>query len=108
MCQVSLPSLLRRMYACTAGCSQRTPLPRSQFLLTVIMLWSVIPPCSIGNGFQAGPGSRKPQAVDKDIRKLEFGRSVERELAGGQSQFYTIALDSGQFLHAQVDQKGID
>ena len=39
---------------------------------------------------------------------LEPGKPVERELAGGQSHSYSIALTAGQYLHVVVDQRGID
>jgi len=43
-----------------------------------------------------------------EIRPLEHGQSIERELAGGVSHAYSINLTTGQFLHAAVDQRGID
>jgi CHAT domain-containing protein/tetratricopeptide (TPR) repeat protein len=46
--------------------------------------------------FQKGGATLKPNAV------------IERELKGGEKHSYQISLDSGQFLHAVVDQKGID
>src|SRR5262245_31022388 len=39
---------------------------------------------------------------------LEPGRPVERELSGGQSHFYKIAMTSGQYLRVVVSQRGID
>ena len=39
---------------------------------------------------------------------LELGKPIERELAGGQSHSYQITLAAGQYLHAVVDQRGID
>src|SRR5438067_1795099 len=45
---------------------------------------------------------------DKDTPTLELGKPIERELAGGQSHSYRIALTSGQYLHIVVDQRGID
>lgn len=45
---------------------------------------------------------------DKDIPVLEQGKPVERELSGGQSHSYRIALASGQYIHVLVDQRGID
>src|SRR5215510_13936400 len=40
--------------------------------------------------------------------KLEPGKSVEREIAGGQSHTYQITLRAGQFIRVVVEQKGID
>ena len=39
---------------------------------------------------------------------LEPGKPVERELSGGQSHFYKIAMTSGQYLQITVSQQGID
>ncbi|MCI0524534.1 MAG: tetratricopeptide repeat protein, partial [Acidobacteria bacterium] len=44
----------------------------------------------------------------KDARQLEPGKPIERELAGGKSHFYQIALVAGQYLDLAVEQKGID
>src|SRR5215510_5628567 len=39
---------------------------------------------------------------------LEPGKPIERDLSGGQSHFYKIALTSGQYLRITVSQQGID
>ena len=39
---------------------------------------------------------------------LEMGKPVEKELSGGESHSYRIALAAGQYLHIVVDQRGID
>jgi CHAT domain-containing protein/Tfp pilus assembly protein PilF len=39
---------------------------------------------------------------------LELGRPIERELAGGESHSYQLMLAAGQFLHAVVDQRGVN
>lgn len=39
---------------------------------------------------------------------LEPGKPVERELAGGASHSYRVALTSGQYLHLSVEQRGVD
>jgi tetratricopeptide (TPR) repeat protein len=45
---------------------------------------------------------------EKDIRALEPGRPVKRELAGGEQHGYQVELNSGQFLKVTVEQQGID
>jgi CHAT domain-containing protein/tetratricopeptide (TPR) repeat protein len=45
---------------------------------------------------------------DKDTQAIEPGKPIVRELAGGRSHSYRIALISGQFLFVVVDQRGID
>ena len=39
---------------------------------------------------------------------LEPGKSIEREIAGGETHSYPIMLDSGQYVSATIDQIGID
>lgn len=40
--------------------------------------------------------------------KLETGKPVEREIAGGQAHTYPIALQAGQFMRVVLEQKAID
>ncbi|HJQ23960.1 MAG TPA: CHAT domain-containing protein [Blastocatellia bacterium] len=47
-------------------------------------------------------------AAQAEVRELKAGERIERELKGGESHLYQIALTSGQYLHAVVEQKGID
>src|SRR5216117_599451 len=44
----------------------------------------------------------------QQVRPLEPGQTIERELAGGQTHTYQIKLTAGQFLRVLVEQKGID
>ncbi|MGH9837263.1 MAG: tetratricopeptide repeat protein [Blastocatellia bacterium] len=39
---------------------------------------------------------------------MEAGKPIERELAGGQSHAYQMALAAGQYLNVVVEQRGID
>lgn len=45
---------------------------------------------------------------DKDVRLLEQGKPIERELKGGEAHAYQVALTAGQYLRAVVEQRGID
>ncbi|MFY9573600.1 MAG: hypothetical protein WAV20_19555, partial [Blastocatellia bacterium] len=56
---------------------------------------------------EANAGSDVAQD-DREIRPLEAGKPMERELAGGQGHSYRIELISGQYLRVVVYQKGID
>ena len=49
-----------------------------------------------------------PMARGQENRTLEAGKPLERELAGGQSHAYQIALAAGQYLHVVAEQRGID
>ncbi|HEV7643515.1 MAG TPA: tetratricopeptide repeat protein [Pyrinomonadaceae bacterium] len=43
-----------------------------------------------------------------DIHPLSLGQPIERELKGDEAHSYTVAVNSGQYLHVVVDQRGID
>src|SRR5262245_44148315 len=45
------------------------------------------------------------RAQEGGIQPLEPGRPIERELAGGQSHYYRLALNAGQYLRLTVDQR---
>src|SRR6266540_3062799 len=45
---------------------------------------------------------------NQDVRVLEPGAPIKRELAGSQQQSYRIKLSAGQFLKVIVEQQGID
>ena len=59
------------------------------FLLTIIF-------CGLGIYAQTEP------------LNLEVGKIIERELKGGEAHQYRIAMPAAQFLHLEVNQKGID
>ncbi|MCI0698583.1 CHAT domain-containing protein [candidate division KSB1 bacterium] len=44
----------------------------------------------------------------QDIRALELGKPIERDLKGGEVHTYQINLTAGQYLHVVADQRGID
>jgi CHAT domain-containing protein/Tfp pilus assembly protein PilF len=52
--------------------------------------------------------SRTPAQSPPEIRQLEIGKPIERELRGGQSHVYEIQLSAGQYLSAVIEQRGID
>jgi CHAT domain-containing protein len=55
------------------------------------------------------PGSERVAAPGaQESISLEPGKPIERELSGGQSHFYRIAVTSGQYLRITVSQRGID
>src|SRR5262249_2630985 len=45
---------------------------------------------------------------DKNLGRLEPGKPLERELAGGQVHSYQLTLAADQYLRLVVDQRGID
>src|SRR5262249_39062378 len=61
-----------------------------------------------GTVFAHQPACPSNGQGEKDVRPLEEGKPIERELSGGQVHYYKIALEAGQYLSLVVDQKGID
>jgi len=57
---------------------------------------------------QAGDVDRSATQNAAEELSLEPGKPIERELSGGQSHLYKIAMTSGQYLHITVNQQGID
>src|SRR5262245_58919092 len=65
----------------------------------------------VGQPQRSAQETTRPQggAVDeKDVRPLEQGRPVKRELSSGQKHIYQLRLSAGQFLNAIIEQQGID
>lgn len=52
--------------------------------------------------------ARPAQAQSVDVRSLERGRAIERELSAGEIHTYQVFLEAGQYLRAVVTQLGID
>ncbi|MGH9904475.1 MAG: tetratricopeptide repeat protein, partial [Pyrinomonadaceae bacterium] len=44
----------------------------------------------------------------QEAQQLAAGYRAEQELKGGETQSYSILVEAGQFLHVNVEQKGID
>jgi CHAT domain-containing protein/Tfp pilus assembly protein PilF len=63
---------------------------------------------SMAQSAQQQSDANKTAEQEKDVRLLELGKPIERELAGGQSHVYQIALAAGQYLNLVVEQRGID
>ncbi|HKC89085.1 MAG TPA: hypothetical protein VKG02_24085, partial [Blastocatellia bacterium] len=55
-----------------------------------------------------GPRPNEARQDDLQVQRLERGKPIERELAGGQSHSYQLSLDAGQYAGVVVDQRGID
>src|SRR5215470_17234026 len=59
---------------------------------------------------QAAPDHRLTTAAQNESRgdPLEPGKTIERDLAGGESHSYLIKLTSGLFLQAIITQRQMD
>src|SRR6266508_3691910 len=85
---------------------------RPAILMIILLVWIGLPvvawPPSDLLAKQAGNSAHgAAQSPDEEL-SLEPGKPVERELSGGQSHFYKIAMTSGQYLQLNVSQQGID
>jgi CHAT domain-containing protein/lipopolysaccharide biosynthesis regulator YciM len=49
-----------------------------------------------------------PRLSQSEVRQLEVGKPIERELRGGESHAYEISISAGQYANVAVDQRGID
>ncbi len=63
---------------------------------------------SITQSAQQQSGANKAADEEKDVRLLEMGKPIEREIAGGQRHLYQITLAVGQYLSVVVEQRGVD
>jgi CHAT domain-containing protein len=75
------------------------------YLVPVLLILLLLPGLAVATQVrELSPG----QVVEQKISFLEQGKPIERELMGGESHSYQIMLISEQFLHLDVDQRGID
>src|SRR6266508_2872938 len=79
--------------------------------LSLFLLVETVARASAPSPGMLAQGSAGPNPIvqgEKDVRPLEPGKPIERELAGGQSHAYQITLSAGQFMKVIVEQRGID
>src|SRR5712692_677046 len=67
-----------------------------------------VPMSALSRSSQELGGQNSATKVTADVRELAPGATIERELKRGEVHFYRIALASGQYLHAAVEQLNID
>lgn len=72
--------------------------------LGLLLAGALFFPCLTAIAQERADSSR----VRHDVRALELGNPIERELKGGEVHTYQIKLTAGQYLHVVVDQRGID
>src|SRR5262245_34019982 len=84
---------------------------RHVILIIILLAWISLPGVARPPGpltTQTGDGIRGATPSAQESISLELGKPVERELSGGQSHFYKIAMVPGQYLQVTVRQQGID
>jgi len=85
-------------------------------IFSLITLWLAAgPTCAhepsipaIDNPQQSTPSNCQLPTSADDVRPLEAGTIIDRELAGGPTHLYQINASTGQFLRVIVEQNGID
>jgi tetratricopeptide (TPR) repeat protein len=86
------------------------------FLSLFFTVWAITTAPSSSAFHNVTPGSTVPfithraklTASQQSHPALEEGRPVERELAGGETNAFQVALAAGQYLRVVVNQRGID
>jgi CHAT domain-containing protein/Tfp pilus assembly protein PilF len=63
-------------------------------------------------GWSSGPVLLTQQSASgqnlQEITPLEIGKTIRRDLAGGEKHRYQVALTAGQYLSINIEQRGID
>lgn len=80
---------------------------KAGYLLVATLTLALIPFCLSVPWIAIANSSFQSQS-EPNPQQLEVGKPIERELAGGGSHSYRIALAKDQFLHLAVEQRGID
>lgn len=93
---------------CNSVPSRYIPAGRRRLAQLIITLLLTVQLVFVVQPLQANALSANSIQEPKDLRQLELGKPVERQLAGGESHFYQVALVSDQYLDLVVEQKGID
>jgi len=79
----------------------------SAFLVSFGSMNIVFAKASLQFAQEIKPANTTVQA-EPDVRLLELGKPIERELKGGQIHTYQLTLSLNQFLRVVADQRGID
>jgi CHAT domain-containing protein/tetratricopeptide (TPR) repeat protein len=88
---------------------RRYPAPANQALHSIGGCKMSCPPAIRALALAAFVGlSLAPASRAQEARTLEPGQPIGRELAGGQTHVYRVALAAGQYLHLVVEQRGIE
>src|ERR1700740_1363745 len=71
---------------------------------------SVLTLCSVHRASVGAPNRAQLQQDVQIVQQpaLVVGKSIERDLQGGQIHVYSVTMTAGQFLSVVVDQLGID
>ncbi len=79
------------------------------FLLTFLPAMSVVANHQSSLRQRVVPSKAQiPTSVNEEITKLEVGKTVERELSGGEVHNYRLTLAAGQYSRIVLVQRGVD
>jgi len=73
------------------------------YLSLVLFLTSIT--SALGRPAHSRPNT---QAQNSEVRALEPGKSIEREIAGGETHTYQLTLAAGQYARVAIDQRRIN
>src|SRR5216684_2917488 len=76
--------------------------------LGVSLLFASVGEASGGRPVSLGLPVHEMGQKTSELTLLELGKPIDREMKGGETQSYRIELAKDQYLHAVVDQRGID
>src|SRR5262245_4829317 len=97
--------------ASTRGGSSAIHLPHSGFAVVLYVCGLFLAVEAIDRSTLSRPKIQfvfRSATAAEDIYKLEFGKPVEREIAGNESHSFQITLAEGQFLRVIVEQRSDD
>lgn len=96
----------------TTGHAPSLPLTGRLPIALILALWILAgaAPAAKGRPHPQGPAaaSLKPTRDDKNASDLKPGRSIVREMSGGETHVYLLTLTAGQYAQVDFDQHGID
>src|SRR5215468_8807379 len=55
-----------------------------------------------------GPAAQSSPAQTDPCETIPFAKAIDQELSGGEKHCFSFTLGAGQFVHAAVEQRGID
>ena len=110
------PRSIRFKLSLLARTSNEKSAPRSIFpkhlaavLISVLLILTGQPAARASfQTLSLSPHTTSKESLRQDTGNLPPLSPVKRELKGGETHSYQVALVAGQFLYAQVEQQGID
>lgn len=77
----------------------------ARFIISLLIVVQIL---LVRQPMQTDANAANSSQESKEVRQIEYGKPIERELAGDKSHFYQMELSKGQYLNLVVEQKGID